>query len=176
MFNAPRLERPYRGYVVQGTSEPPGPYSDLWVPVATVLLKKPAGSVLQVERYRDEMLAYEDGDLAAWFGLGVAGICVDRCLSAACVLPDDNDRRPSAGRSIYFGVAPSTTTNEKSEDRSFMRLLRSWTSFSANGIGSSGATTMHFGATPETTARRWNSGKCYGCGFGASSRLASRFC
>jgi hypothetical protein len=80
MFNAPRLERPYRGYVVQGTAESPGPYSDLWVPVATVLLKKPAGSVLQVERYRDEMLAYEDGDLAAWFGLGVAEICVDRCL------------------------------------------------------------------------------------------------
>jgi hypothetical protein len=80
MFNAPRLERPYRGYVVQGTAEPPGPYSDLWVPIATVLLKKPAGSVLQVERYRDEQLAYDDGDLAAWFGLGVAEICVDRCL------------------------------------------------------------------------------------------------
>jgi hypothetical protein len=80
MFNAPRLERPYRGYVVQGTAEPPGPYSDLWVPIATVLLKKPAGSVLEVERYRDEQLADEDGDLAASFGLGIAEICVDRCL------------------------------------------------------------------------------------------------
>jgi hypothetical protein len=80
MFDAPRLERPYRGYVVEGTAEPPGPYSDLWVPIATVLLKKPSGLVLQVERYRDSMLAYEDGDLAAWFGLGVAEICVDRCL------------------------------------------------------------------------------------------------
>jgi hypothetical protein len=37
--------------------------------------------VLQVERYRDEQLAYEDsGDLAAWFGLGIAEISVDRCL------------------------------------------------------------------------------------------------
>jgi hypothetical protein len=65
---------------LKAPQEPPGPYSDLWIPIATVLLRKPSGSVLQVERYRDEQLAYEDGDLAAWFGLGIAEISVDRCL------------------------------------------------------------------------------------------------
>jgi len=80
MFGPKPVERPYKGYLIEGSAQPLGPYSNLWVPVATVLLKKPSGSVLQVERYRDELLEYDDGELAAWFGLGIAEISVDRCL------------------------------------------------------------------------------------------------
>lgn len=82
MFGAAPLDRPYKGYIIEGSAEPLAPYSDLWAAVATVLLKKPGGSVLQVERHRVPMLTYEDGDLAAWFGLGIAEISVDRCLPA----------------------------------------------------------------------------------------------
>ena len=80
MFRPKPLERPYEGYIIEGSAEPLGPHSELWVAVATVLLKKPGGSVLQVEHYRNPMLAYDDGDLAAWFGLGIAEISVDQCL------------------------------------------------------------------------------------------------
>ena len=48
--------------------------------VATVLLKKPDGTLLMVYQYRDPVLAYEEGDLAAWFGLGAAEISVDHCV------------------------------------------------------------------------------------------------
>jgi hypothetical protein len=82
MFANTPLERLYKGYVVKGTAESLGPHSDLWVAVATVLLKKPQGSVLQVECYRDPMLAYEQAALAAWFGLGIAEISVDQFLPA----------------------------------------------------------------------------------------------
>jgi hypothetical protein len=82
MLEPTRLERGYKGYIIEGGAQPLGPHSDLWVPVATVLLKKPGGSVLQVERYLDPVLAYEDSDLTAWFGRGIAEISVDRCLPA----------------------------------------------------------------------------------------------
>jgi hypothetical protein len=57
MFRPASLERPYKGYVVEGRAEPLDAGSDLWVSVATVLLQKPARSVLQVEQYRDPILA-----------------------------------------------------------------------------------------------------------------------
>ncbi len=82
MFGPESLERPYKGYVVEGSAEPLSPHSNLWAAVASVLLKKPDSSVLRVDHYRDSILAYEDGDLAAWFGLGIAEISVDRYLPA----------------------------------------------------------------------------------------------
>ena len=33
-----------------------------------------------VDRYRSPIFAYEDGDLAGWFGLGIAEISVDQFL------------------------------------------------------------------------------------------------
>ena len=80
MFGPEPLRRPYKGYVVKGDAEPLAPYSDLWVAVASVLLQMPDNSVLRVDHYEDPILAYEDGDLAAWFGLGIAEMSVDRCL------------------------------------------------------------------------------------------------
>jgi hypothetical protein len=80
MLERETLERPYKGYVVEGQAEPVGPHSDLWVPIGKVLLSRPDGSVLQIERFRNEILADEDGAVAAWFGLGIAEISVDRCL------------------------------------------------------------------------------------------------
>ena len=75
------FEWPYKDYLIQGRAEPLDAHSDPWVSVATVLLQEPAGSVLQVEQYRDPIRAYEDGELPALFGLGLAEISVDRCLS-----------------------------------------------------------------------------------------------
>jgi hypothetical protein len=76
----PRFERPYKDYLIEGSAQPLGPHSDLWIAVGTVLLQ---GSVLQVEHYQNPALAYENGDLAAWFGLGLAEISVDHCLPPA---------------------------------------------------------------------------------------------
>jgi hypothetical protein len=80
MFGRESLERSYRGYVVEGSAEAVEPGSNLWFAAATVLLNKPDSSVLSVYRFRDPVLAYEDGTLAAWFGLGIAEIAVDECL------------------------------------------------------------------------------------------------
>jgi hypothetical protein len=80
MFGPESLERPYRGYVVEGSAESLGPNCNLWVAIGRVLLKKPNSSVLMVDRYRNPSLAYEDGALAAWFGLGIAEISVDQFL------------------------------------------------------------------------------------------------
>src|SRR4030095_2902301 len=80
MFGPESLERPYRGYVVEGSAESLGPNCNLWVAIGRVLLQKPNSSVLMVDRYRNPILAYEDGDLAAWFGLGIAEISVDQSL------------------------------------------------------------------------------------------------
>jgi hypothetical protein len=80
VFSPKPIHRAYNGYIVEGSAQPLGPQSDLWIAVATVLLKKPQGSVLQVKHYQNPTLAYENGDLAAWFGLGIAEISVDYCL------------------------------------------------------------------------------------------------
>jgi hypothetical protein len=80
VFSPKPIHRAYNGYIVEGSAQLLGPHSDLWIAVGTVLLKKPEGSVLQVEHYQNPTLAYENGDLAAWFGLGIAEISVDHCL------------------------------------------------------------------------------------------------
>jgi hypothetical protein len=80
MFGPESLERPYKGYRIEGGAQSEGPNSNLWFSVATVLLKKLDGTLLQVHQYRDPLLAYDNGDLAAWFGLGIAEILVDHCL------------------------------------------------------------------------------------------------
>jgi hypothetical protein len=80
VFGPKPIHRAYNGYIVEGSAQPLGPHSDLWIAVATVLLKKPEGSVLQIEHYQNPTLGYENGDLAAWFGLGIAEISVDHCL------------------------------------------------------------------------------------------------
>jgi hypothetical protein len=76
----PRLERSYKGYLIEGSAEPVGPGTNLLLTTATVLLKRPDASLLRVNHFRDRLLTYEDADLAAWFGLGIAEISVDRCL------------------------------------------------------------------------------------------------
>jgi hypothetical protein len=74
MFGPESMERPYKGYMIEGGAQSLGPNSKLWVAVGTVLLKRPDSSVLRVHDYRDPMLAYEDGDIAALFGSVVAEI------------------------------------------------------------------------------------------------------
>lgn len=52
MFGPEPLERPYKGYVVEGSAEALGPSSNLWGAIATVLLKKLNRTVLRVDPYR----------------------------------------------------------------------------------------------------------------------------
>ena len=40
MLRDSRFERPYKDYLIEGSPEPFAPHSNLWVAVATVLLKK----------------------------------------------------------------------------------------------------------------------------------------
>ena len=71
MFGPDPIKRPYKGYVIQGGAEPLGPGSNQWLAAGTVLLKRPDKSVLRVDLCRSPAFAYEDGDLAAWFALGL---------------------------------------------------------------------------------------------------------
>jgi hypothetical protein len=64
-----RLERQYKGYVIEGSAESAGP-DDLLFATATVLLEKPDVSVLRVYHFQDLLLVYDNADLAAWFGCG----------------------------------------------------------------------------------------------------------
>ena len=80
MFGHVRLERSYKGYLIEGSSESVGPGTDLYFATATVLLKKPDVSLLRVDHFQNPLLTYDDANLAAWFGLGIAEITVDQCL------------------------------------------------------------------------------------------------
>ena len=80
MFGHVRLERSYKGYLIEGSSESVGPGTDLHFATATVLLKKPDVSLLRIDHFPNPLLTYDDANLAAWFGLGIAEITVDRCL------------------------------------------------------------------------------------------------
>ena len=97
-FGPELLEVPYKGYVTQGSAGPCGPGSHGWLTTATILLHKPDQTVLQVDEFQHSLLRYDDGDVAAWFGLGIAEIMVDAYLPPAAyyLIPMD------VARAVYF--------------------------------------------------------------------------
>jgi hypothetical protein len=110
MFGHARLERFYKGYLIEGSAEPVGPGTNLHFATATVLLKKPDVSLLRVDHFQNGLMTYDNAELAAWFGLGIAEITVDRCLPPPWhyLIPLD-----VAERLRSFGERPKITTKGK---------------------------------------------------------------
>jgi hypothetical protein len=171
MFGPESLERPYRGYVVEGSAESLGPNCNLWVAIGSVLLKKPNSSVLMVDRYQNPILAYEDGDLAAWFGLGIAEISVDQFL------PPPAYYLTPMNVAWAIDILRSSTEDHHTREIRRPKLYEALT-FLDLFLDKKNWLVRRYRyalrATPGIGVRRWSSGKSSGFVFAASSRLASK--
>ena len=80
MLETPPLERSYKGYTISGGADRVFGYDKQWYAGARVSLLCPDNVGIEVERFHDPLLVYEDQDLARLFGLFVAEIAVDNWL------------------------------------------------------------------------------------------------
>jgi len=92
VLGQPRFERPYEGYLIEGSAEPVSPGTNLLFATATVLLKSLTFRFLRVDRFQDRLLAY--ADLAPWFGSGIMGEVAERLIPRGTVQLDK--REPGA--------------------------------------------------------------------------------
>ena len=74
------IERRYKGFRLSGRALSVHNDSDQWFVVGWVYLDMPDNSLYGVDNYSDPSLAYEDEELAAWFGLFLAEIVVDHLV------------------------------------------------------------------------------------------------
>jgi hypothetical protein len=80
MLETPPLERGYKGYTISGSANRVFGYDKKWYAASRVSLMCPDNVRIEVERFHDPLLAYEDQDLARLFGLFVAELAVDHWL------------------------------------------------------------------------------------------------
>ena len=74
------LTQNYKGYTISGDAQPVHGYSNNWCAATSVLLIREGKLCIEVHRFQDRLLAYDDEDLTKWFGLFLAQIAVDYCL------------------------------------------------------------------------------------------------
>ena len=80
MLETPPLERSYKGYTISGGADRVYGYAKEWQAAARVWVRCPDNVSIEVERFYDPLLSYEDEDLARLFGLFVAELAVDNWL------------------------------------------------------------------------------------------------
>ena len=80
MLETPPLERSYKGYTISGGADRVFGYDKKWYAMARVWVRCPDNVSIEVERFYDPLLIYEDEDLARMFGLFVAELAVDNWL------------------------------------------------------------------------------------------------
>ena len=80
MLETPPLERSYKGYTISGGADRVYGHDMEWQAAARVLVRCPDNVSIEVERFYDPLLFYEDEDLARLFGLFVAELAVDNWL------------------------------------------------------------------------------------------------
>jgi hypothetical protein len=73
--------KPYKGHFIDGTAKTIHPFNPLWYPAGTVLKSGRLGSVVEVTRLELPSFTMSMKELAEWFGLEVARIAVDECLT-----------------------------------------------------------------------------------------------
>ncbi len=71
----------HNGYWISGTAVPGPPYTTYWESMGTVLRSGRSGSVVEVGRIQDSGETFEMKELAAIWGMELARIVVDECLS-----------------------------------------------------------------------------------------------
>jgi hypothetical protein len=74
------IERRYKGFRIYGGAHSVHNESPRWFAVGQVFVDMPNGSLYGIDDCSDPSLAYEDEELAAWFGLGLAEIVVDHLV------------------------------------------------------------------------------------------------
>src|SRR5262245_49870352 len=77
-----QLTQTYKGFTICGAAAPVFSYNHvhLYFAEGKVLLFHPNKSLLQLDRFCDPLLTYEDPALAKWFGIFLAELAVDHCL------------------------------------------------------------------------------------------------
>ena len=72
----------YKGYYIDGEARMVHPYSPENYPEAQVYKQGRTSSIVQVGRFELPRFTMADRDLAAYFGLELAKMVVDHCLTA----------------------------------------------------------------------------------------------
>src|SRR5438270_12407281 len=111
------LTQDYKGYTISGDAQLVHGYGTNWCVAASVLLIRQDKLCIEVHRFQDRMLAYDDEDLAKWFGLFLAQIAVDHCLHRRRII---SDPWILLGLSISCAVLPKNAKPGKFAAQSYM--------------------------------------------------------
>lgn len=71
----------HKSYWISGTAVPGPPYTTYWEALGTVLRPGRSGSVVEVGRIQDPGETFEMKELAEIWGMELARIVVDECLT-----------------------------------------------------------------------------------------------
>jgi hypothetical protein len=80
MMQKIELTQSYRGYTICGAATPVDNYVPRYFAEGKVLLLRPDQVLLEVFRFYDRLLTYDDPDLARCFGIFLAELAVDHCV------------------------------------------------------------------------------------------------
>ena len=73
--------QPYKGYLIEGTALLVHPFSPDWHVCGSVLVTGRQGSIVELARFRLQNFTVSMKELVEWFGLELARIAVDECLT-----------------------------------------------------------------------------------------------
>ena len=73
--------QPYKGYFIEGSALLVHPFSPDWYVGGSVLVSGHSTSIVEITRFQLQQFTVSIKELAEWFGLEVARIVVDECLS-----------------------------------------------------------------------------------------------
>jgi hypothetical protein len=73
--------QPYKGYFITSSALPVHPFSPEWYVGGSVLVSGRSSSIVEIGRFQLQRFTVSIKELAEWFGLEVARIVVDECLS-----------------------------------------------------------------------------------------------
>jgi hypothetical protein len=75
------MMQPYKGYFIEGSALLVHPFSPDWYVGGSVLVPGRYSSIVEITRFQLRRFTVSMKELAEWFGLEVARIVVDECLS-----------------------------------------------------------------------------------------------
>jgi hypothetical protein len=76
------MMQPYKGYFIEGSALMVHPFSPDWYVGGSILLPGRSSSIVEITRFLLQQFTVSIEELAEWFGLEVARLVVDECLTA----------------------------------------------------------------------------------------------
>jgi hypothetical protein len=73
--------QPYKGYFIEGSPLLVHPFSPDWYVGRSVFVSGHHGSIVGITRFQLHQFTVSIKELAQWFGLEIARLVVDECLS-----------------------------------------------------------------------------------------------